>query len=60
MANNPESAKLMESAAEAFLDHARTTPKLPHMRNAAWQAVSWETGMEIYQKHYISLCLLEC
>lgn len=29
MANNPESAKLMESGAEAYLDHARTAPKLP-------------------------------
>lgn len=29
MANNPESAKIMESAAKAFLDHASTAPNMP-------------------------------
>ncbi len=29
MANNPESAKLMENAAEDFLNPARTAPKPP-------------------------------
>lgn len=32
----PESAKLMESAAEALLDFARTAPTLPTYRRNKW------------------------